>query len=400
MNGKKIVRFNLLGPFSWGDMEDDKWRQNTVGRKELSFLQYLIVNHTRNIPSEELIERFWAESSSDPMNALRGMLYKIRRYLREMFPGEEDMIVTLRGSYGWNPNLQIELDSEQFEQACREARKRPEETAEILLGGALPLYKGDFLSGNDSDWAIPMRRYYQTLYLDACREALPLLQKQERWMEIMTVCEQAQNVDFAAEDFVVSQMQALISLGQPVRAMEQYREFRERLWEEFQIAPSEKVEQIYALASGMCRGNQGKDDILKMVTEEENDGRAFFCTFRLFQKIVALERRHLARTSGASTLMIVGLSNQVAPGTDAKRLERILLDSLRAGDPVAKLDVTSYVLMLTGSSQEDAGIVAKRIDRAFRKAYSHSRACLSFRTAPLEGNKELSDENQAQAAKN
>lgn len=135
MNGKKIVRFNLLGPFSWGDMEDDKWRQNTVGRKELSFLQYLIVNHTRNIPSEELIERFWAESSSDPMNALRGMLYKIRRYLREMFPGEEDMIVTLRGSYGWNPNLQIELDSEQFEQACREARKRPEETAEILLGG-------------------------------------------------------------------------------------------------------------------------------------------------------------------------------------------------------------------------------------------------------------------------
>lgn len=385
MNGEKSIRFELLGPFSCGKGKDSRWRQNTAGRKELSLLQYLIVNHTRSVSSEELIDCFWAESSSDPVNALRGMIYKIRRYLKEMFPEEENMIVTHRGNYGWNPALQIELDSEEFEQACREARRQPGESGAEILSQALPLYKGNFLAGNDSDWATPMRRYYQTLYLDACREALPLLQKQERWMEIIAICEQAQNVDFAAEDFVICQMQALISIGQSVQAMEQYRQFRERLWEEFQIAPSEQVEQAYALASGTCRGKQGRDDILKMVTEEENDGRAFFCTFRTFQKIVALERRHLARTRGVSTLMIVGLGNQVIPGTDAKRLERVLLDSLRAGDPVAKLDVASYVLMLTGSSLEDAQIVAKRIDRTFRKSYSHSRACLSFHTTLLEG---------------
>lgn len=135
MDGKKIIRFRLLGSFSWGEGENDRWRQNTAGRKELSFLQYLIVNHRRNVPSEELIDRFWAEGSSDPINALRGMLHKIRRYLRDMFPEKEDMIVTLRGSYGWNPDLQLVLDSEQFEEACREARRRPGEAAEILSGG-------------------------------------------------------------------------------------------------------------------------------------------------------------------------------------------------------------------------------------------------------------------------
>lgn len=210
-------------------------------------------------------------------------------------------------------------------------------------------------------------------------------------MEIIDICEQARNVDFAAEDFVISQMQALISIGQSARAMEQYTHYRERLWEEFQIAPSEQMEQTYALASCMGRGDTGKGDILKMVTEEENDGRAFFCTFRTFQKIVALERRHLSRTRGASTLMIVGLGNQVIPGTDARRLERVLLDSLRAGDPVAKLDVTSYVLMLPGSSPADARTVAERIDRTFRRTYSHSRASLSFRTAILEGNQNTND---------
>ena len=390
MNGKKSIRFELLGLFSWGKEEDDEWRRKTAGKKELSLLQYLIVNHARSVSSEELIERFWAQGSSDPIKALRGMIYKIRKYLREMFPEEENMIVTRRGNYGWNPALQIELDSEEFEQACREARRQPEAAAE-LLSQVLPIYKGDFLAGNDSDWVIPVRRYYQTLYLDACREVLPALQKQERWMEIIDICEQARNVDFAAEDFVISQMQALISIGQSARAMEQYTHYRERLWEEFQIAPSEQMEQTYALASCMGRGDTGKGDILKMVTEEENDGRAFFCTFRTFQKIVALERRHLSRTRGASTLMIVGLGNQVIPGTDARRLERVLLDSLRAGDPVAKLDVTSYVLMLPGSSPADARTVAERIDRTFRRTYSHSRASLSFRTAILEGNQNTND---------
>ena len=393
MNGNKVIRFALLGTFSWGDGENCKWKQNTAsGRKAMSFLQYLIVNHSRNISAEELIDRFWSRRSTDPVNALRSMLFKIRKYLKEMFPEQENMIVTLHGCYAWNPAIRIELDSEQFEQACIKAKRQPEAGAENL-SGVLSLYKGDFLAGNDSDWAIPMRQYYQTLYLDACREVLPLLQKQERWMEMVSICEQAQNVDFAAEDFIAFRMQALVSLGQSARAVELYKQFREQLWEEFQITPSEQVEQMYALAISMCRGIQENEDILKLVAEEENDGRAFFCNFRIFQKIVALERRHLVRSGGVSTLVVVRLSNKVIPATDAKRLERILLDGLRAGDPVARLDATSYILMLTGSSPDHARLVADRLEKAFRKAYSHSKACISFRMSPLESEKIFSVEN-------
>ena len=78
MNGKKSIRFELLGLFSWGKEEDDEWRRKTAGKKELSLLQYLIVNHARSVSSEELIERFWAQGSSDPINALRGMIYKVK----------------------------------------------------------------------------------------------------------------------------------------------------------------------------------------------------------------------------------------------------------------------------------------------------------------------------------
>ena len=160
--------------------------------------------------------------------------------------------------------------------------------------------------------------------------------------------------------------------------------FREMLWEEFEIEPAEQVEQIHMLADSMCQNNISGLDILKLVAEGDVEKHAFFCTFSVFQSIVALERRHLSRYRHCSSLVIVSLGNKVTPSTDARRLERILLEGLRTGDPVARLDAGSYILMLTGADEEKARVVMDRIDRMFHKAYSHSQACISYRVTALE----------------
>lgn len=386
---KKVIYFELLGSFTYRESGELRQKSRAVpdktGRKVLSFLQYLIVNHSRNISSEELIEQFWTEkSSSDPANALKNTLFKTRNLLKTMFPEQEKLILTFPGYYAWNPSVRVELDSEQFEQMCLEARTRsgPEYLRALLC--AISLYRGDFLSGNDSDWAMSLRRYYQTLYLDACKEALPLLQKEERWTEMIGICEQALGVDFGTDTFVTYQMQALIAMGRSEQAMELYRVFRERLWQEFEIEPAEPVEQMYMLAVSMRQNSMDNQDILKLATEGGPDSRAFFCTFGIFQSIVALEKRHLERSGQTSALVIVSLGNKVTPTTDARRLERILLNSLRTGDPVARLDAGSYILMLTGATEENARLVMERIDRSFHKTYSHSRACISFRVSSLK----------------
>lgn len=134
----------------------------------------------------------------------------------------------------------------------------------------------------------------------------------------------------------------------------------------------------------MCQNNRNNQDILSLVAEKEPDDRAFFCSFSVFQSIVALERRHMARSGQSSSLCLVSLGNKVTPTTDARRLERILLEGLRTGDPVARLDAGSYILLLAGASEENALSVMDRIDRTFHKVYSHSKACISFRVASLE----------------
>ncbi len=387
MKERKTLYFHLLGSFLCREVRGDRIRNSVVpqkiGKKALSFLQYLIVNHARNISSEELIEQFWPEKS-DPANVLKSMVFKTRNLLKTMFPEEENLLQTLQGCYAWAPSVRIELDVEEFERACLDARKQRGKGYLDTLLRAIALYRGDFLAGNDSEWAVSLRRYYQTLYLDVCKMTLPMLQEQERWTEMISICEQAAAVDFGSDTFVVYQMQALISMGHPERAVEAYQTFREMLWEEFEIEPAEYVEQIHLLADSMCKNNMDSLDILKLVAEERAEERAFFCTFGVFQSIVALERRHLVRSRQSSALVIVSLGNKVTPTTDARRLERILLEGLRTGDPVDRLDASSYILMLTGASKENAELVMERIDRAFHKTYSHSQACISFRVASLE----------------
>lgn len=382
----RTIHFELLGSFTCREAREAGKKDTAAGRKVMSFLQYLIVNHARDLASEELIRQFWGEDSSDPANALKNMIYKVRSLLKAMLPDQGNLLVTLPGCYAWNPDVRLELDSEAFEQACLQVRKHTGDAYLEMLMKAAALYKGDFLQGNDDEWAQSLRRYYQTLYLDLCKMALPLLQKQERWTEMISICEQAQSVDFGLDVFIVYQMQALISMGHPERAVQVYHSFREQLWQEFEIEPTEQVEQTHMLAESMCRSGVDGMDILKLVAEGETDAeaKAFLCTFSVFQSIVALEKRHMARSGEASSIAVVSLGNQVTPTTDARRLERVLMEGLRTGDPIARLDAGSYILMLTGASEQNAWNVMDRLNRTFHKVYSHSRACISYRVSPLK----------------
>ena len=62
MEKKNVYHFGLLGMFICGSTEEERARNGQMlgklGRKALSFLQYLVVNHGRSVSSEELIEQF------------------------------------------------------------------------------------------------------------------------------------------------------------------------------------------------------------------------------------------------------------------------------------------------------------------------------------------------------
>ena len=400
MEKHRILHFGLLGTFACGNTEEEIAKNHGItgrmGKKALSFLQYMIINHGRNLSSEALIEQFWSEGG-DPVNALRNMVFRTRSILKNMFPGEDGILVTVQDCYAWNREIQLELDTEQFESLCVKARGQEEEEYCRMLVRAVSLYRGDFLSGNDGEWARTLRQYYQTLYLDACKAVLPILYKKEQWLELLGICSRAYTVDFSMEEFTAYQMKALIALGQPEQAVEKYTAFRERLLQEYDMLPGENVEQLHTLALGLRKSDVDEQDILGMVCEEKQDSQAFFCTFPTFRSIVALEQRHLERSGQSSALVVISLGRGAVPTTDGRRLERILLEKLRTGDPIARLEAGTYIIMLTGASEEEARMVFGRIDCAFHRTYRHSAANLTFRVTDLRKQNSMREQERARA---
>lgn len=386
MGEKKVLYFELLGTFNYGmDKNMESGSELKIGKKTLAFLQYLIVNHDRHISSEELIETFWAQKGKAPENALRNMMYKVRNLLKKMFPKEDEILRTFPGGYVWSSDISLKLDTERFELCCMKAGKKSEAEALKLYREALSLYKGDFLPTNDSEWTTVSRQYYRTLYLEACKAVLPVLMEKEEWIEVVGICEQAYRIDFTIEDFTICQMQALIALGHAERALEIYEAYRNRLAEELELTPGNQLEYLHALVSGIGRRERDAEEILRLVcdaTKEEN--QAFFCTFEVFRKIVVLEKRNVTRTDSTSALAIISLDKSDVVSTDAKRLERILLEGLRGGDPVARLEAGSYILLLPGACREDAYNVMGRIDASFHRIYHRSKARLTYSVAGLK----------------
>ena len=389
---KSCICFKLFGGgIAYRSSEDAEWTRldesiTGAGKKLTSFLEYLILNHGKGVSADELIGVFWPdEKSSDPGNVLKYTLHKARTLLKQMFPQEENLLITHRGHYSWNPGVKLELDAEMFETACiRKVKYHDTESVNELLQ-AIELYSGDLLSNNDTEWILPLRIYYRTLYIDACKSALAMLREQDRWVEIIHVCERAYKLDPMTEEFTSDMMNALTAMGQPGRAMEHYEAYRTMLWEELSLVPSEETERAHTAA--MEAMNTSEQDIVRLLTEVEADATAFLCSFSAFRSIVILEARHMARNQGESTVLVVRAGREqkanTPPATDVRRVERVLLKTLRAGDPVARLNAGSYIVLLSGASIDDSHRVMERIERAFRNAYPRSKAYLDYQLYAL-----------------
>ena len=388
---KNTISFRLLGSFAYRSAGSDIWMQfggNTSGGRKLrSFLEYLIVNHSRDISAEELIEKFWSGSDSkNPAGSLKYTMHKARVLLCGMFPEYDDLIWNVRGYYIWNPEVKINLDIEMFEQACICVTKQEKKNPDAFIK-AIELYTGDLLPGSDADWVKQLRLYYRSLYIDICKTAILMLQDRGDWQEIARLSERSYAIEPGVEDFTDFLMQALISLGQAQRALEQYDVYCECIWEEGRNIPSDKIEETRSLAL-MSLTDELVDDrrIFEMVTQQDNKQNAFLCSFAVFKGIVNLEMRHINREKYESCIMIIGIrknSDSRHQAADVRRAEKMLLENLRRGDPVARLNAGSFITLLSGVCETNASLISRRIDNAFHRRYRSSKAELDFRTFML-----------------
>ena len=363
----------------------DKIMNKPIGKKQMEFLTYLIINNTRKITSAELIEHFWPDSGKDPANSLKNMMHKTRILLQTVFPEAGELILTQSGGYEWNHNVKMNLDVEHFEFLYHETKKGDTYTLDEKMHAA-ELYGGDILPGNSAEWIEHLNIYYRTIYIDVCRELTQSLLETERWEDVIRICKQAYILEPEIEEFTFCYMQAMVSAGMPGQAIRHYEDYKAMLWEEFNLVPSSLVEQAYTLASYAVKNTEDAEEkIVQQMTSPIEQFEAFRCDMLVFQNIVQLELRHMARSQHSSTLVV--LSTRTREGdvsaTDIRRVERIIAQKLRAGDPFTRLNMGSFALLLSGATAENSEMVMERLQRAFSTAYPRSKAYLQYRIYPM-----------------
>ncbi len=178
-----------------------------LGKQLSAILAFLICNYKQSVTKEKMIDNFWPDSDN-PTNALKFAIHRLRNALKDIeeLP-ETELIVTTSNGYQFNPEINIELDTEVFEKNILNAKS---DTELSLYHDCIELYKGDFLEGIEEEWVITDRGYYRSILTQICHTLAIEYMKIDDLQDAIAVCEKGLNADEFEETLIYTYLEALV----------------------------------------------------------------------------------------------------------------------------------------------------------------------------------------------
>ena len=181
-----MLTVDTLGKFQITDggtvVSDENIRSTMLSR----LLVYMLLYRDKTLTTEDIVNAIWPgeEDLDNPSGALKNLMYRLRKNLAKYF-GDEEFILTKRGSYQWNPKVEVVLDIEEFERLIKSAKQENvEEKAVIRYEQALDIYQGDFMSKlMDLHWIQAQAIYYHSMYLSGVKSLAKLYLNESRYEE-------------------------------------------------------------------------------------------------------------------------------------------------------------------------------------------------------------------------
>lgn len=390
------VSISLLGGFSiemnGTTLTDDMNRS----LKLWSVLAYLVLHRDRPIPQGEFIERFWPEdNSTNPVNALKTLLYRIRVMLEPLFPPNVQPILGRRGSYSWNPEVRCELDVDLFERLCRRAGDLSLSATERrdLYGRAIGLYRGDLLPKlGQQMWLIPIFTHYHALYLKAVKTFAELLEEAGLFEKMYDVALRASQIDDLDEGMHILVVHSLLCQGKDAAALKHYEKAIDLLYRKLGVQPSEELQSLYQKIMSTEKAMETDlSVIMGHLRETARRPGAFFCEYGFFREVYRLEARRALRNGTCVHLCLITISLPDGSVPSLKilthsmdQLKEILIRNLRRGDVVSRFSSAQYVVMLPSANFEDSGMVMDRSVKYFQHQHRHNALRLTVRIREIE----------------
>lgn len=395
-NNEAKVEVQMLGGFNLfidGNPLSDKSERS----KQLkNLLAYLLIRRFDHVSQERLIEVLWPDENSDnPANALKNLIYRLRQLLSKNNRLKDcECILCKGGTYSWNNEIACSIDAEEMDSLCKEAS---DESLSIIVRiekylMALSLYKGGFLSDfNYDEWVIPLSSYYQNAYMTCLYDAVQLLMREERYADIVNICDQAISNEPYEESIHEILLKALVKLGKKNKALEHYEYISQKFYKDLGVKLSQSIRDLHKELVKSLNSIETDLTIIKEDLHEINKlGGAFFCDYEIFKHLFRLEAR-TAERAGQSVficLITLGGNQGMMPAKDIllsamEKLKDVILNSLRKGDVFSRFSTSQYILMLPTTSYENGEMVLNRILANFKKVYKNPNIKVKVTLEPI-----------------
>lgn len=368
-----MLTVSTFGKFQITDgdsvMNDENLRSPMLSK----LFMYMLIYREKTLTTDDIATAIWQDEEVDnPAGALKNLMYRLRKTLASKF-GDAEYIITNRGSYRWNPQIQIVMDTEQFEKLVNEAKNDNNyETSMEKYERAVLLYQGNFMNKiSEMHWIQTLSTYYSSIYLSVVKALADLYIKNEKYEELEKLCNTALQYENADEQLYCYQIEARMRSGNIALALESYDKARNIMEKELGIRKTTILNKVYEELLAMSKGQTSynikevKEDI-----EEENPQGVFFCGYPVFKEIYHLEVRKSSRSNIPENLILLTVEGRKEDPKEVAEfrvksamngLENIIKESLRVGDVAAKYSDSQFIILLPSCNKELAATVANRI---------------------------------------
>lgn len=390
------LRISMLGGLTIRQGEQFIDDSSNRMRKVWLLLAYLIYSRGSHTTQEHylaLLQGSKGGEAEDLSGRLKALFYRARAMLDQVAPDAgHKLIIRKNGTYCWNTEFPIEVDTEEFDR-LRTAPAADEEARLALNLQALALYQGDFLPKLSMEhWVMPISAYYHQVFLDTAIQTLSLLEARSRWEEAAALCRRALKIEPYSEAVYQHLMRSLLALEDRAGAVAAYEQMSEVLFDTFGVMPSDESRLLYREATKQANTHSVTIGAVKDQLREPAQAKgAMFCEYDFFRLLYQVQARSIIRSGEVIHIALLSVHGQFGKelsrrslDTAVENLKELILGSLRQGDVVSQCSMSQLVIMLPQANYENSCAVCQRIIKAFNRQYPHSPAEIKFHVHPLE----------------
>lgn len=392
-----MIQIELLGDFGVFVDKGKVTDQISKSRKGTALIQYLMINRDEPVANTKLFEVLWPdEESSNPENALKTLVSRMRVILNSIAPNFGDSIASMRGAYQWQVLPGMSVDYYELVDLIKKLMPTNELDAHSsrCYKRLVFLYRGDLLQEKDAqpEWAVSRAVLLHGQYLSAVYHYIDLLKKKKDYEEIVNVTRVSLDIDAFDEQLNLELLNALAKSDHSNEALQQYKHITNLHYRYLGIQPPAAIQDFYRQIM-QARSNLASNlDAIRNELLQNNQVRGgFICDYMVFKEIYNLQFRNLERLGVPmylALIMITSIDGSPLPPLKLDEVIQDLLDilrnNLRKGDAITRYLPAECALLLPTVNRESGTIALERIKRIFYQKYPSSNIVFNYLIGSLE----------------